>query len=81
MPCWEIFEAQDREYRESVLPPSISARVSIEAGVTRGWSRYVGDSGRAIGVDRYGASAPGEVIYEKLGITAAAVASAVKSFF
>jgi transketolase len=81
MPCWEIFEAQDREYRESVLPPSISARVSIEAGVTLGWSRYIGDSGKAIGVDRFGASAPGEVIYEKLGITAAAVASAVKSFF
>ena len=67
-----------RPYRESVLPASISARVSIEAGVTFGWSRYLGSAGKAIGVDRFGASAPGEVIYEKLGLTAEAVVSAVK---
>jgi transketolase len=79
MPCWEIFEEQDREYRESVLPSSIGARVSIEAGVTRGWSRHIGSSGRAIGVDRFGASAPGEVIYERLGLTSEAIVSAVKS--
>jgi transketolase len=79
MPCWELFEAQDPAYRESVLPPSISARVSIEAGVTFGWSRYIGSAGKAIGVDRFGASAPGEVIYEKLGLTPQAVSSAVKS--
>jgi transketolase len=79
MPCWEIFEAQAPEYRESVLPASISARVSIEAGVTGGWSRYIGGSGKAIGVDRFGASAPGEVIYENLGLTAEAAASAVRT--
>jgi transketolase len=79
MPCWELFEAQDRAYRESVLPESIPARVSIEAGVTFGWSRYVGSAGKAIGVDRFGASAPGEAIYEKLGLTPEAVVSAVKS--
>jgi transketolase len=78
MPCWDLFEAQDAKYRESVLPASISARVSIEAGVTFGWSRYLGSAGKAIGVDRFGASAPGEVIYEKLGLTAEAVVSAVK---
>lgn len=79
MPCWELFEDQDAEYRESVLPASISARVSIEAGVTFGWSRHLGSAGKAIGVDRFGASAPGEVIYEKLGLTSEAVVSAVKS--
>jgi transketolase len=79
MPCWEIFEAQPAEYRASVLPEGIAARVSVEAGVTFGWSRYIGERGRAIGIDRFGASAPGEVNYEKLGITAAAVAGAVKS--
>jgi len=79
MPCWELFEAQDPAYRESVLPASISARVSIEAGVTFGWSRHIGASGKAIGIDRFGASAPGEVIYEKLALTPEAVVSAVKS--
>jgi transketolase len=79
MPCWDLFEAQDPAYRESVLPAAIPARVSIEAGVTFGWSRYLGGAGKAIGVDRFGASAPGEVIYEKLGLTSQAVVSAVKS--
>jgi len=79
IPCWDLFEAQDPAYRESVLPASIAARVSIEAGVTFAWSRYLGNKGIAIGVDRFGASAPGEVIYDKLGLTPAAVVSAVKS--
>lgn len=69
MPSWELFEQQPKDYRESVLPPSIKARVSIEAGVTLGWQKYVGDAGIAIGLDRYGASAPGKVIFEKLGFT------------
>ncbi len=79
MPCWELFEAQSADYRESVLPEAISVRVSIEAGTTFGWSRYVGSAGIAIGVNRYGASAPGEVIYEKLGLVPDAVTAAVKS--
>jgi transketolase len=79
MPCWELFEAQDSSYKESVLPSAIPARVSVEAGVTFGWSRWIGSEGKAIGVDRFGASAPGEAIYEKLGITSEAVISAVKS--
>ncbi|HSI06253.1 MAG TPA: transketolase C-terminal domain-containing protein, partial [Myxococcota bacterium] len=78
MPSWEIFKAQDASYREQVLPKACTARVSIEAGVTFGWSTWTGDRGIAIGVDRYGASAPAEVIYEKLGLTAEAVIAAVK---
>ena len=78
MPCWELFDSQSDAYREDVLPVSITARVSIEAGVTLGWARYLGPEGIAIGIDRFGASAPGEVVFEELGITADAVAAAVK---
>jgi transketolase len=78
LPCFEIFDEEGAEYKESVLPSSVKARVSIEAGVTFGWSRYVGEAGRSIGIDRFGASAPGEVNFEKLGITARAVTDAVK---
>lgn len=79
MPCWEAFAAQSREYRESVLPPSVGARVSVEAGVTFGWCRWIGDRGIAIGVDRFGASAPGEVNLEKFGLTADRVVAAVRT--
>jgi transketolase len=68
MPSWEIFEAQDEEYKNSVLPPEIEARISVEAGVTMGWERYVGSRGASVGIDRFGASAPGELVLEKLGI-------------
>ncbi|HEX2687381.1 MAG TPA: transketolase [Kofleriaceae bacterium] len=78
MPCWEVFDAQPEAYRDAVLPPAQHRRVSIEAGVTFGWREYIGDRGIAIGIDRYGASAPGEVVLEKLGITAAAVVEAVQ---
>ena len=77
MPCWELFDAQPEEYRDEVLPPSVRARVSIEAGVTFGWERYVGPAGTSVGVDRFGASAPYERIYEELGLTPQAVADAV----
>lgn len=79
MPCWELFEAQDDGYKESVLPSAITRRVSIEAGATLGWSKYIGDSGVAIGVDRFGASAPYAKIYEALGLTPGHVAEAVNS--
>ena len=69
MPCWEFFENQPREYRDEVLPPSVRARLSIEAGVTLGWQKCVGDKGGSIGVDRYGASAPGEVVMREYGFT------------
>ncbi|RMH01901.1 MAG: transketolase [Chloroflexi bacterium] len=74
MPSWELFDAQPEAYRHEVLPPHIEARVSIEAGVTLGWERYVGAKGKAIGLDRFGASAPYKIIYEKLGITAEVMA-------
>jgi transketolase len=69
MPCWELFEAQSRDYRDSVFPPSVRARLAVEAGVTQGWHRYVGDLGGVIGVDRFGASAPGPVVMQEYGFT------------
>jgi len=78
MPCWELFAQQPPAYRESVLPHDRRRRVSIEAGVTMGWHQWVGDRGIVIGIDRYGASAPGELVLEKLGITSAALVAAAK---
>ena len=69
MPCWELFEEQSREYRQEVLPPSVPARVAVEAGVAQGWDRYVGPSGAIIALDRFGASAPGDVALRELGFT------------
>ncbi|MBU6433169.1 MAG: transketolase [Nitrospirae bacterium] len=69
MPSWELFEIQSRDYRDSVLPPSVHARLAVEAGVTQGWHRYVGDHGDVIGVDRFGASAPGPVVMREYGFT------------
>jgi transketolase len=79
MPSMELFAQQPAEYRESVLPKAITARVSVEAGVTLGWERSIGDRGIAIGVDRFGASAPDKTLLEKYGLTAAKVAEAVRS--
>jgi transketolase len=76
MPSWELFDGQPVEYRQSVLPPRIEARVAIEAGTAIGWERYVGRDGAAIGLDRFGASAPYQEIYQHLGLTAGAVAEA-----
>jgi transketolase len=76
MPCWEVFAEQPESYRDAVLPPDVRARVSVEAGITFGWERWVGEHGSSVGVDRFGASAPYERIYEELGLTAEAVASA-----
>ena len=69
MPCWELFEAQSSDYRDLILPPSVRARLAVEAGVTQGWHRYVGDQGDVIGVDRFGASAPGPVVMREYGFT------------
>ena len=75
LPSWELFEAQPQEYRDSVLPPSVLARVAVEAGVPMGWERYVGPFGTVVGVaGRYGASAPVKVVMEKYGFTAQNVA-------
>ena len=70
MPSWELFEAQSSEYRESVLPKSVPARLAGEAGVTQGWHKYVGSQGDVIGVDRFGASAPGPTVLREYGLPA-----------
>ncbi|MBV9960207.1 MAG: transketolase, partial [Acidobacteria bacterium] len=67
MPCWELFEEQTEEYRSEVLPPSVAARLAIEAGVRQGWDRYVGPTGDVICLDRFGASAPGDIALRELG--------------
>ncbi len=77
-PCIEWFEEQSAEYRESVLPTSVKARVSIEAGLTMGWRKYVGDQGVSIGIDHYGASADYATLYREFGITTEAVVAAAK---
>src|SRR5206468_8384007 len=59
MPCWELFEQQPAEYRESVLPPEVRARLAVEPGVALGWAKWVGDAGDVIAIDRFGSSAPG----------------------
>ncbi|EPS59053.1 hypothetical protein M569_15757, partial [Genlisea aurea] len=76
---WELFDEQSDEYRESVLPEGVTARVSIEAGTTFGWEKIVGGKGTAIGIDRFGASAPAGKIYKEFGITAEAVVAAAKA--
>ncbi len=68
-PSWDLFEAQDEDYKESVLPKKVQTRMSVEAGSTLGWDRYVGLSGKIIGIDRFGASAPYKVIFQHLGFT------------
>jgi transketolase len=74
MPSWELFDVQPEDYRREVLPPETVARVAVEAGARLGWEHYVGTAGAIVGLDRFGASAPGPVLYEKLGITAEEVA-------
>jgi transketolase len=75
MPCWELFEAQPQAYRDEVLPPSVAARLSVEAGISLGWERWVGLQGASVAVDRFGASAPAGRIFEELGLTAEGVAA------
>lgn len=74
MPSWERFERQPQTYRDSVLPPAVTARVAVEAGVTTGWQKWVGDRGAVVGVDRFGASAPYKEIYQHFGLTPERVA-------
>ncbi len=69
MPSWELFDRQPQAYRDQVLPPEVTARLAIEAGVSQGWCKYVGNHGDVIGVDRFGASAPGKVVMEEYGFT------------
>jgi len=78
MPCWELFEAQDAAYRESVLPASVTARVSVEMAATFGWERYVGTKGEMIGMHRFGASAPLKDVLKKFGFLTENVVAAAK---
>ncbi len=74
MPCTDLFDAQSEDYRHSVLPPSVTARMAIEAGKSDLWWRYVGMEGMVVGLDRYGESAPGKAVFEHFGFTAEAIA-------
>jgi transketolase len=76
MPSWELFDDQPPEYRDSVLPPAVRARVSVEQASTFGWAKYVGDTGHSIGMRSFGASAPLKHLVKKFGFTAGAVAEA-----
>ncbi|MFH1719380.1 MAG: transketolase [Planctomycetota bacterium] len=79
MPCWELFEKQSQEYRNSVIPPHVKARVGIEAGVEQGWHKWLGDKGVFVGMSSFGASAPGKVCFQKFGITTENVIKAAKN--
>jgi transketolase len=78
LPCFEWFEEQPQEYRDEVLPPAIKARVSVEAGIALGWQRYVGDAGRSVSIEHFGASAAATTLYQEFGITKDAVVAAAK---
>ena len=79
MPSWELFEQQPENYRQEVLPPDVTKRVSIEAGVTLGWHRYVGREGEIIGIDHFGASAPGNILLKEFGFTSINILNRVKT--
>ena len=78
MPSFELFEAQPQEYRDAVLPPAVTARVAVEAGATLGWERWVGAEGQVVGIDHFGASAPGNVVMREFGFTVENVVSAAR---
>jgi transketolase len=78
LPSWELFDQQPKKYRETVLPPDITARVAVEAGITLGWEHYVGLEGAIVGMSGFGASAPAQVLYERFGITVEDVVKTAK---
>jgi transketolase len=69
MPSWELFEETSQEYKDQLLPPEITARMAIEAGIPMGWDRYIGDRGSMIGINHFGASAPGSKVLAEFGFT------------
>jgi len=79
MPCVELFEAQDESYRQSVLPRSVTARLAVEPGASLSWWKWVGDRGDVLGIDRFGASAPGTTVLEKLGFTTEGIVSRARA--
>jgi transketolase len=78
MPCVEWFESQPEDYRDSVLPPTVSARVAVEAGVAQSWHKLVGDTGRIVSIEHYGESADYKTLFREYGFTAEAVAAAAE---
>ena len=78
MPCWELFDEQSQSYRDSVLPPNVTARVAVEAAAAMGWERYIGPRGRFVGMSSFGASAPAGALYQHFGITSERVAAEAK---
>ena len=76
---WYLFEQQSQAYHSTVLPTAVTARVSVEAGITLGWQRWVGSSGRSVGIDHFGASAPWQRLYQEFGVTTEAVFAAALS--
>ena len=78
LPSWHLFARQEESYRREVLPPEVTVRVAVEAGITLGWERWVGAEGRTVGIDHFGASAPYEVLYEKFGVTVERVAAVTR---
>jgi len=81
LPSWNLFDAQPEEYRSRVLPPAVKARIAVEAGVKLGWEHYVGLDGAVVGLERFGASAPAAVLYEKFGFTVDYIADTARSLF
>jgi transketolase len=81
MPCVELFEAQTQEYRDTVLPPAVRARLAVEPGATVVWWKWVGDAGDVLGIDRFGASAPGAKVLEELGFTVENIAARGKAVY
>ena len=79
MPSWELFDAQDAAYQESVLPKAVTKRLAVEAGISMGWCRYVGAEGDVVSVDRFGASAPGGTVMKEFGYTTENVVSRAKA--
>jgi len=79
MPSWELFDEQDEAYRESVLPPAVTARVAVEAGLRQGWDKYIGTGGRFVGMEDFGLSAPGKVLFEHFRITPERVVEEAKA--
>jgi transketolase len=77
-PSWELFEKQEQAYRQSVIRPDVKARVAVEAGVGQGWERYVGESGKIISLEHFGASAPAEILFEQFGFTIENVIAAAR---
>jgi len=78
LPSWELFASQSQSYRDTVLPAAVRARVSVEAATSFGWHRWLGDAGEAVSLDHFGASAPGERLFDEFGFSAAHVADTIR---